>query len=453
MTAASTSVKTTSVRQRLAGRTLWIPRMTPGGARLMAAVFRSIGLDAQVTPPSDERTLELGGLYSGGEECYPQKVTLGDFLRIIQSPGFRPEGTAFFMPTAEGPCRFGQYAPYLKQVLNELGYGDVPVISPTSRNSYDGFTEHAPDMIRRMWWGLVASDILLKLLLRTRPYETRPGDTDETYEQSLQRLEQVCQRPDLKGRPRFSAVLEALTQARDLFRGVPARYRKDRPLIGVVGEIFCRLNDFSNRDAVRRIEAHGGEGWISDVSEWVWYTNWSQRSLLRDDGKSISPAMLAAVIKNKVQRHDERRLYAPFAEDLVGYEEPHDLYQEVLKRGWPYLPANGALGEMVLSVGKSVYLYHKGADGIIDISPFSCMNGIVSEAVYHAISRDHDGIPIRNFYFDATTSNMERDLDIFIELSLAYRRRKRRVRRYPACFGQTGPAAEMSGIAGGDQRI
>ena len=62
------------------------------------------------------------------------------------------------------------------------------------------------------------------------------------------------------------------------------------------------------------------------------------------------------------------------------------------------------------------------------------MNGIVSEAVFHAISRDHDDIPIRNFYFDATSSNLERDLDIFMELAVSYKKRKKKQRRYPACF-------------------
>jgi predicted nucleotide-binding protein (sugar kinase/HSP70/actin superfamily) len=81
-------------------------------------------------------------------------------------------------------------------------------------------------------------------------------------------------------------------------------------------------------------------------------------------------------------------------------------------------------------------MYGKGADGFIDISPFSCMNGIVSEAVYHSVSRDYDGIPIRNFYFDASSSNMERDLDIFMELAQEYRQRKRRKRVYPKCFAQ-----------------
>ncbi|MBN2272091.1 MAG: hypothetical protein JXN61_15865 [Sedimentisphaerales bacterium] len=402
--------------------------------RLAAAVFRSAGIDAAVTWPSDEKTLELGGLYSSGEECYPAKVTLGDFLRIVHSDDFDPDRTAFFMPTADGPCRFGQYSPYLKQVLEELGYGDIPVISPTSRNGYDGVSDHAPNLVRTMWRGLVAADLVRKMLLKTRPYETRAGAADEAFENSIELLEKILEDPELSAARRWAALKAATVQCRDMFRAVPADYRKGKPLIGVVGEIFCRLNTFSNKDAVRKIEQHGGEVWLSDIAEWVWYTNWSQKSTLKRNGRKFSREMLGAVIKNAVQRRDEHLLLEPFAEDFVGYEEPHDVYADVLEPGWPYLPADGALGEMVLSVGKGIYLYHRGADGIIDISPFSCMNGIVSEAVYHAVAADHDDIPIRNFYFDATSSNMERDLDIFMELACGYQKRKGKVRRYPACF-------------------
>jgi len=427
-----------SIRDRLAGRTLWIPRMCHISARVMAATFRSVGIDAAVSPASNERTLELGGLYSSGEECYPEKVTIGNFLRIIHDDGFDPDRTAFFMPTAEGPCRFGQYAPYLKQILYELGYGDVPVISPTSKNSYDGLAQTGGDFIRRAWRGMVAADILRKMLLKTRPYETRPGSADEALERSLELIEAVASEPDLSMTDRLAAFRGALIKSRDLFRNVPARYARDRPLIGVVGEIFCRLSTFSNYDAVRKIEQHGGEAWLADVTEWVWYTNWSQKSLLVRDGKRFSLKMLGAIVKNAVQKRDEKALLEPFAEDFVGYDEPHDVYEDVLKPGWPYLPGDGALGEMVLSVGKSIYLHGKEIDGIIDISPFSCMNGIVSEAVYHSVSGDHDDIPIRNFYFDATSSNMERDLDIFMELARSYQRRKVVRRRYPAYFPPAG---------------
>ncbi len=424
----------TTTMSRLEGRTLYIPRMTHIGARMFAAIFRSVGINARSVDPSNDRTLELGGLYSSGEECYPQKVTIGDFMRVVHAPDFDPAKVAFFMPIAEGPCRFGQYAPYLRQVLKELGHDEIPVISPTSENSYDGLANHSPDMIRRLWRAVVAADILRKCMLKTRPYETVPGAADETYEKAMVELEAVLQTPGMSCRELMAALLETLPHCRDMFRDVPARYTRDRLLIGVVGEIFCRLNTFCNYDAVRKIEAHGGEVWMSDMTEWVWYTNWSQKYLLVRDGKRWTLEMLRTLVKNRIQTSDERALLAPFAEDFVGYQEPHHLYEEILEPAWPYLPAESALGEMVLTVGKSIYMQRHGADGIVDISPFSCMNGIVTEAVHPAVSRDHENLPIRNFYFDASSSNMDRDLEIFMELARTYNGRKSRKRRYPAYF-------------------
>jgi hypothetical protein len=113
---------------------------------------------------------------------------------------------------------------------------------------------------------------------------------------------------------------------------------------------------------------------------------------------------------------------ALFREDFAGYEEP-DIY-EILEYARPYLPPEGAFGEMVLNVGKVVYLAKKGAAGIIDISPFTCMNGIVCEAIYPRLSRDLGGIPIRNFYFDGTQSDLDRDLGVYLELARTYQRKK-----------------------------
>ena len=50
---------------------------------------------------------------------------------------------------------------------------------------------------------------------------------------------------------------------------------------------------------------------------------------------------------------------------------------------------------MVLNVGNAVYLAQHGAAGIIDISPFTCIDRIVCKAVYPRLSRDMGGIPIR----------------------------------------------------------
>ena len=417
----------------LEGRRLYLPQMPYGGSYLFAAAIRSIGFDAWPTSDSDERTLELGSRVTSGDECYPQKITMGDFLRIIEDEG--RDNVAFLMPTANGPCRFGQYLHLVQAKFDELGYGDVPIISITSGDGYSSIGNYSKDLIRTAWRGVLCQDILMKLLLKTRPYELEKGSTDAAYMRSLEEVGEAVGLNGVSHRERIAAILPSMVRARDRFRAIPARYDCSRPLIGVVGEIFCRQNTFSNFDLIRVVEEQGGECWLADIGEWVFYTDDEQRRRLIDEGRRFSKDNAYRFLKSRIMRRDEHAVYAAFADDFVGYEEPEDV-REVLEMSFPYLPYTGALGEMVLSSGKAIYLYGKGADGIIDISPFTCMNGIVTEAVYPSLQRDLDKMPIRTFYFDWTQGDLERDVGIFLELAGTYRRRKKKARCYPAYFPQ-----------------
>jgi predicted nucleotide-binding protein (sugar kinase/HSP70/actin superfamily) len=320
----------------------------------------------------------------------------------------------------------------LRKLLREAGQPDAQVLAPTSKDGYSGMGDVARPFMRAAWRSLVSADLLRKALLKTRPYELHPGDTDRCFEICLKDLCDTIENSCGDAKCQLESIVASLYRARERFRKVPANYERNVPLIGVVGEIFCRLNNFSNDDLVRKLESYEAEGWISDIMEWIGYTNSEQVRRLKLTGRGLSIDMGKTLLRDHVQHADEVAMCAPFKQDMVGYEEPP--IEEVLKLAEPYLPASGVMGEMVLSVGKAAYLAQKGADGIIDISPFTCMNGIVSEAVYPKISKDFGGIPIRNFYFDGTQSDLDRDLGIYMELARSYREKKQWNRRYPAYF-------------------
>ena len=396
--------------------------MAYGSAHAFAAAFHAIGLDAEPTPPSDHRTRELGAHYTSGDECYPAKVTIGDFMKVLEQPGIDPSRVALFNPTAEGPCRFGQYAPYLRHVLDAHGYAQVEILSPTSRNSYQGLGSLAKPFVRSGWRALLCADLLQKLLLIHRPYEERRGDAEGVYEESLADLCRTLEETPVEPKVQLRALRDSIVRSRNRFRKLAVRRDRPQPLIGVVGEIFCRLNTFSNENLVRCLEEYGAEAWISDIVEWIWYTNSEHFRKLKLTGRAWTLEALGAWVRKRVQQRDEHVLIEPLRQDFAGREEP-DIY-EVLECARPYLPREGAFGEMVLNVGKAVYLAKRGAAGIIDISPFTCMNGIVCEAIYPRISRDLGGIPIRNFYFDGTQSDLDRDLGVYMELARSYQRKR-----------------------------
>ena len=419
----------------LKGKTLYVPGMDYAASRLFCSVFRSFDVHAIANINSDSKTLELGSKYTSGEECLPEKVTVGDFMKVVLAPDFDVERTAFFMPISNGPCRFGQYAPYFKQILKKTGHGDVNVYSPSGEDGYGGIAENTNAALRKAWTALISADIIRKMLHKVRPYEKMQGTTDKVFERAIERLEYILSKKELSPTKAHSMAIDALKDIKREFMNIPADYTKDRPLIGVVGEIFCRLNEFSNNNLIRHVEEHGGECWLSDMAEWLWYANWEEKKNLRYAGKGVlSKESIIARVKHFIQHRDEKHLYNVFKNEFVGYEEPKEV-DITLALANPYLYAETAIGETILSVGKAVYLYEKGADGIIDISPFSCMNGIVSEAVYPMVSKDHEDFPIKSLYFDGSSNaSIERDLPIFMEMSRGYMKRKTKTRTYPWYF-------------------
>jgi predicted nucleotide-binding protein (sugar kinase/HSP70/actin superfamily) len=297
---------------------LYLPHMPWGGSYLLAAAIRSVGLDAWPVPDSDERTLELGGSVTSGDECYPQKIVVGDFLKQLRESD--PDKIAFLLPTANGPCRFGQYNHLVRKTLDAQGYAQVPIMTITSSDGYRSIGEYAAALVRTGWRAVVCNDILMKLLLKTRPYERSAGSADAAYRESLDDVAAALSEMDVSHRRRLAMLVAALTRSRDRFRAVDCDYDPARPLIGVVGEIFCRNNTFSNMDLVRVVEEHGGECWISDIGEWVWYTDDEAALRLEEDGRKYSRENMVRGLKAVIQRRDEEALYAPFADDFVGYE-------------------------------------------------------------------------------------------------------------------------------------
>lgn len=197
-----------------------------------------------------------------------------------------------------------------------------------------------------------------------------------------------------------------------------------RPCIGIMGEIFLRLNNYSNQNLIRELERQGGEAWLANVTEWVWYTNVEQKRKLKEANKKYSKDMLMAKVRDVVQMMDERKMWRPF-DSILNDREEHRI-TDILKYSWPYLPYTKSHGEMTLNAGNVVAYYKSGCDGVIDISPFTCMNGIVSQVVYPKISEDYNNIPVRIFYFDGVPFDLEGDLEIFMEMVWAYRKRRLR---------------------------
>ncbi len=373
-------------------RTVYIPKMSDHSFAIKAA-FERCGIPAEVLPESDKTTIDVGRKYVSGKECYPYLVTTGDMLRKVFSPDFEPGKSAFFMPSGTGPCRFGQYNISHKLLLEKLGFDDVPIFAPSQDVTfYRELSMAGRDFSMTAWKGIVAYELLIKCLHETRPYEREAGDAGQLYEGYRDKIYRALGQ---NGNGDMEHLLRAM---RADFRSVPRR-REQRPLIGVVGEIFVRTHKFSNEDLVRKIESLGGEVWLAPVEEWIYYVNAMtfRKALIKRRWSD----MMNISLKRFLQKRIEHRYGRCFRGFLKTLEEP--VTSEILDNASPFV-SDSFEGETVLSIGKVINLAAKGAEGIINAMPFGCMPGTIVTSLLKAVSRK-SGIASISIPYDGTESH------------------------------------------------
>lgn len=393
---------------------IYIPYMYDG-AYAVAAAFQACGVEAEVIPESNEETLYWGRKLTSGKECYPCILTTGDMVKMVKDPNFNHEKAAFFMPSGNGPCRFGQYHRFHRLVLDDLGFQHIPIYAPNQDETlYNDLGIMGSQFSRLAFQGIVAIDLLMKKLHETRPYEKEKGEANRIYEEEMHQVCDAIQKgTDLK---------ETLQKSLERFAQVEVEDPGTKPLIGIVGEIYVRLNRFSNEDVVRKIEQFGGEAWMAPMTEWILYVNAisKKRSLQK---KSFSN-LLKVFLTDYYQKKDEHHLEKIFKYHLRNFGEPKT--RAIFKRAKPYLDPSFE-GEAILSIGKSIDFAKRGASGIVNIMPFTCMPGTIVSALLKRYREENNNIPILNMAYDGQeqTNTLTR-LEAFMHQAKEYQNRNRK---------------------------
>ncbi len=194
------------------------------------------------------------------------------------------------MPSGTGPCRFGQYNVFHRMVLDGIGCENVPIFSPNQDTTlYKDLGIVGKDFTMQAWKGIIAFELLGKCLHETRPYEKAGGSTEELYESYHKKLYRYLKNKN-------GDLEDVLRGMRMDFENL-SRYGGQKPLIGIIGEIFVRSHRFSNEDLVKKVEALGGEVWLAPVEEWIYYVNFTglKKALLKKEKSAIINFLLKNV--------------------------------------------------------------------------------------------------------------------------------------------------------------
>jgi predicted CoA-substrate-specific enzyme activase len=337
-----------------------------------SAVFRSIGIRASVLPPADDEVLKLGRGNTSCKECLPLLLTVGSLLKYLKDRDRAEELLVYFMPTASGPCRFGQYSPFISQLIARNGIEDVALFSLQAENSY---TEvGGSEFTLKLWSCLVVADIMQDIYSVLLTNAVDKDSALEIYNHETKKLIGVFERS-----PHFKDLQRTLKTVADNFRQIPVkRHVHDTPAILLTGEIFVRHDDLSRQFLVEKLAEQGFATKVSSVIEWVYYTDWCFEKGLSAATPNFRERF-SLLLRSAWMRNYEKT-FKKIMERSGLYKYKLDDIDHLISES-RHLINPELTGEAVLTIGAAVTEILHRYCGVIAIGPFGCMPNRLSEAI------------------------------------------------------------------------
>jgi predicted nucleotide-binding protein (sugar kinase/HSP70/actin superfamily) len=336
----------------------------------LAAAFRGSGLNALALAPADEAVMILGRANTTGKECLPLILTTGMLLNYVQNRKQPDEIVVYFMATASGPCRFGQYSMFMEDLVRREKIPDVAMFSLSSENGYAGLKN---GFDQKSWWALVISDVMedirAMLLANALDLKSALPAFEEIWRDLLGPLEWGLWEDNQKALAAAARKLKRIPLKRD---------PSEVPLIGLMGEIFVRRDGLSRQWITERLAEKGFAAVCSPIAEWVHYADYLVHHNLVDIPLSAG-GKLKSRIKSHYKMWFEKRIKALLSDS--GLIQAHPIrIGPIIDAARPYLSPN-LTGEALLTVGSSIADIANRFCGIISIGPFGCMPSRISEAI------------------------------------------------------------------------
>lgn len=355
-----------------------------------AAALRIIGCEPYVEPYTSKKALSLGTKHAPEAICLPYKLILGNFIEAI-------EGGADYvaMITAPGCCRLGEYGKCIENALHDLGY-DAKYLEMQLYDGLGGIYNFLKTASGKNNPLLFVRAILIAILkvfeldrLETlhsyyRAREVKQGDAEKHYNKALKIIDS------------YDTVL-GLRKARKLvteeMKKVEINPKREVLHVDITGEIYVVNDEFSNQSIEKELGRMGVE---------------VRRSL------TITSFLKDAVIP-KIFRKGETHL------------------QRADRLAKPYLMRDIG-GDALECVSDVAYADQRGIDGIIHLSPFTCMPEIMSQNIFPAM-RENCEIPILPLILDEQTGRAGyiTRIEAFVDLM----RRRKRKQKMAACVANS----------------
>ena len=393
--------------------TILCPQMSPFHFGILEAAFNASGYNLEVLPNDNKHAVDVGLKYVNNDACYPSLMVVGQIMDALLSGKYDLNKTAVIMSQTGGGCRASNYIAFIRRALKKAGMEQVPVISInlSGLESNPGFKLSLP-LIKRIVYGAVFGDILMKCVYRMRPYELEKGIVNRKHKIWEQRAIAFVTGSSVS-HGTFKKMCREMVHD---FDTIPISDEK-KPRVGIVGEILVKFLPAANNHLADLLEAEGAEPVVPDLIDFICYCFYNQNFKVEKLGFKKSKATIANLGLKAI---DWLRKTANEALEQSRHFTPAADIHDLAKMAAPIVSAGNQTGEGWFLTGEMMELIHGGVPNIVCIQPFGCLpNHIVGKGVIKEVRREHPEANIVAIDYDPGASEVNQLNRIKLMLSTA----------------------------------
>lgn len=394
--------------------TILCPQMSPIHFSILQAGFNASGYNLEVLPNDNKEAVDVGLKYVNNDACYPSLMVVGQIMQALLSGKYDLNRVAIIMSQTGGGCRASNYIGFIRRALKKADMGHIPVISInlSGLESNPGF-KITPGLARRLAYGCIFGDILMKCLYRMRPYEIKKGSANRLH----RKWEKICI-DYVSGKhlshTRFKQICRTIIHD---FDRLPIHEDMKKPKVGIVGEILVKFLPAANNYLAELLEKEGAEAVVPDLIDFMCYCFYDQNFKHEYLGFKKTSAItgnagIAAINWLRSAANEEFKKSRHF--------EPSADIADLAKMAEPIVSMGNQTGEGWFLTGEMMELIHGGTKNIVCTQPFACLpNHIVGKGVIKAIRRSHPDANIVAIDYDPGASEVNQLNRIKLMLSTA----------------------------------
>ena len=393
--------------------TILCPQMSPFHFSLFQAAFNASGYHFEVLPTDSRSSVDIGLKYVNNDACYPSLIVVGQIMEALLSGKYDLNRTAVIMSQTGGGCRASNYIAFIRRALKKAGMEQVPVISVnlSGLESNPGFKLTLP-LVKRVVYGAVFGDILMKCVYRMRPYELEKGIVNRKHKIWEQRVISFLS-GDGMSHSRFKHMCREMIHE---FDTIPISDER-KPRVGIVGEILVKFLPAANNHLAELLEAEGAEAVVPDLIDFISYCFYNQNFKVENLGFQKKKATMGNWgikgidwVRNAAdEAFRQSRHFAPSAD-----------IRQLADMASPIVSPGNQTGEGWFLTGEMLELIHADVPNIVCIQPFGCLpNHIVGKGVIKEIRRTYPQANIVAIDYDPGASEVNQLNRIKLMLSTA----------------------------------